>query len=93
MPRSAPAGRASGAPDATLLDRGLRPARTPYRRRSRGPHAPLRSGGARLARDCDLLYDREASPAGLPIAVARGAHAPLRSGGARLCGAPLTAPT
>ena len=30
-----------------LILRGLRPAGPPYRRRSRGPHALLRSGGAR----------------------------------------------
>jgi hypothetical protein len=31
----------------SMLNRGASPRRTPHRRRSRGPLAPLRSGGAR----------------------------------------------
>ena len=41
------------------LDRGASPRRTPHRRRSRGPRAPLRSGGARPWRASPLCGTRE----------------------------------
>ena len=61
MPRSAPAWRAGGAPQSY---RGASPRRTPQRRRSRGPHAPLRSGVARRRRASQSY--RGASPRRTP---------------------------
>ena len=83
-----------------ILDRGASPRRTPHRRRSRGPIAPLRSGGPRLRhgypkilgvgirarmRSSSSFLDRGASPRRTPHRRrSRGPIAPLRSGGPRL---------
>src|SRR5204862_6094585 len=59
-----------------IIPRGFAP-RTPLHRRSRGPYAPLRSGGSlRDARSLLSSLFRGASPLGLPYTVARGAPTP-----------------
>src|SRR6476660_1887226 len=55
--------------------RGTSSRRTPSRRRSRGPNAPLRSGGTRAFARV-LVHPGDLRPAGPPLAVARGAPTP-----------------
>ena len=65
----------------TIINRGASPRRTPQRRRSRGPRAPLRSGVARRRRASNLTGGLR--PAEPPSAVARGGPPPrfrLRQG-------------
>src|SRR4029453_6700527 len=73
---------------ATGSHRGFAP-RTPHRRRSRGPNAPLRFRRLASLRSLAPLLPRVltgASPPGPPIAVARGAPTPRSaSGGSRRC--------